>query len=106
MSGSVSIRSLLDRFAHQPIPLAFWLGKEAAEDMERRHRAKIDAEIAELDDARVKTSNVYPPIPTRKFDWCAWWDGEEELGEYGWGETRDEAVTDLKESYPREGEPT
>jgi hypothetical protein len=43
----------------------------------------------------IKTRHEYPPIPDRRFDWCAWHDGEEELGHYGWGRTEWEAVTDL-----------
>ena len=26
---------------------------------------------------RVITSHVYPPIPIRTCDWCAWYDGDE-----------------------------
>lgn len=41
------------------------------------------------------TSHVFPPIPDRRSDWCAYPDGEEENGRYGWGRTEDEAVADL-----------
>lgn len=43
----------------------------------------------------IVTSNVCPPIPVRDMDWCAYPDGEEENGGYGWGATEDEAVADL-----------
>lgn len=43
----------------------------------------------------VKTSCVFPPIPVREFDWCAYHDGDEETGRYGWGYTEKEAVADL-----------
>lgn len=43
----------------------------------------------------VVTSFVYPPIPVRSFDWCAYFDGEEERGEYGWGEDEEAARADL-----------
>lgn len=43
----------------------------------------------------IVTTHVYPPIPCRKFDWCAYPDGEEENGDYGWGATEDEAIDDL-----------
>jgi hypothetical protein len=46
---------------------------------------------------KIKTSFVYPPIGTRQFDWCAYEDGEEEAGNYGWGKTEAEAIEDLKE---------
>jgi len=49
---------------------------------------------------RVVTSNIFPPIPTRKFDWCAYREGEEELGNYGYGKTEQEAIQNL---YYEEG---
>lgn len=45
--------------------------------------------------ARICTDHVYPPIPTRNCDWCAYYDGEEELEHYGWGNTEDNAILDL-----------
>lgn len=47
----------------------------------------------------IKTSHVYPPIPLRQFDWCAFIDGEEERGEYGWGRTEQEAIDDFIAEY-------
>lgn len=47
---------------------------------------------------RIKTEHVYPPIPIRSFDWCAWVDGEdEETRIQGWGSTESEAIADLEE---------
>lgn len=40
---------------------------------------------------KIKTVCVYPPIPTRDFDWCAYIDGDEESGRYGYGKTEAEA---------------
>jgi len=40
---------------------------------------------------------ILPPIPCRQFDWCAWRDGTEESGPYGWGSSSVEAITDLIE---------
>lgn len=40
------------------------------------------------------TSFIYPPIPVRQFDWCAYRDGCEEDGNYGWGTTEAEAIAD------------
>lgn len=45
---------------------------------------------------------VYPPIPIRMFDWCAYWDGDEERGHYGYGATADDAVADLLENFPED----
>lgn len=33
---------------------------------------------------KIVTRFVYPPIPDRSNDWCAFPDGEEEAGGYGW----------------------
>jgi hypothetical protein len=46
---------------------------------------------------KVKTAYVYPPIPCRAFDWCAYLDGEEEKGNVAWGETEKEAIENLNE---------
>lgn len=44
---------------------------------------------------RIRTINIYPPIPVRTSDWCAYFDGEEEAGGYGYGRTEAEAVADF-----------
>src|SRR5882724_2581783 len=44
--------------------------------------------------AKLKTVFVYPPIPIRNRDWCAYEDGEEESRRYGWGRTEREAIAD------------
>ena len=46
---------------------------------------------------KIVTSFVYPPIPWRQFDWCAWIDGDEESGPYGYGPTEDAAIADLRD---------
>jgi hypothetical protein len=43
------------------------------------------------------TTHDRPPIPTAAMDWCAFVDGEEELGEYGYGATEAEAIEQLME---------
>jgi hypothetical protein len=45
----------------------------------------------------VKVEPVYPPIPTRNFDWMACIEGNEEDGPYGRGPTEDAAIEDLIE---------
>jgi len=45
---------------------------------------------------RLITNHIYPPIPVRDFDWCAYRDGEEESGHCGWGKTQAEAIEDLR----------
>jgi hypothetical protein len=45
---------------------------------------------------------IYPPIPTRAFDWCVYVDGQEERGENGFGATREAAVADFFEQYGEE----
>jgi len=45
---------------------------------------------------RIITRHIYPPISDRRWDWCAYHDGDEELPHlYGWGSTKEEAVADL-----------
>jgi len=46
---------------------------------------------------KIITSHIYPPIPLRQFDWCAWYDGREE-GLQGWGATEEQAIADLIEN--------
>lgn len=46
---------------------------------------------------RIVLSPVFPPIPTRRFDWCAYIDGEEEEGTYGYGESKQAALNELIE---------
>ena len=47
---------------------------------------------------KIITTNVFPPIPTRAFDWSARWEHREE-GPYGFGATEAEAISDLTENY-------
>ena len=44
---------------------------------------------------KIITDHIRPPIPTNKMDWCAWREGEEENGGYGYGATEQEAIADL-----------
>jgi hypothetical protein len=53
---------------------------------------------------KLVTSCQYPPIPDRRFDWCAYFDGTEEDGNYGWGSTEAEAIDDFIENYAEEYE--
>ena len=52
-----------------------------------------------MSERKIKTSHTYPPIPIRSFDWTAWFDGDEEMGRYGYGATEQEAIADLLESW-------
>jgi hypothetical protein len=52
---------------------------------------------------KIVTSHIFPPIPDRSMDWCAYYDGEEERGDYGYGPTEQAAINDLINSYPRDG---
>jgi hypothetical protein len=49
----------------------------------------------------IKTTHIYPPIPDRNHDWCAYddntYDGPGCI--VGWGPTREEAIKDLLEKY-------
>ena len=56
-----------------------------------------EAAEGRFDTPRIVTSFVCPPIPYRGNDWCAYRDGQEEAGGYGYGETEAEAIQDLLE---------
>lgn len=47
---------------------------------------------------KIVTTCICPPIPVRQLDWCAHYDGEEEAGNYGYGETEAEAIRDFVEN--------
>lgn len=49
---------------------------------------------------KIIVRHVMPPIPTRNFDFCAYWDGWEEDGDYGWAEDAIGAVKDLLDNHP------
>lgn len=44
---------------------------------------------------KIVTSFIFPPIPDRRFDWCAWTDEVGEEGPRGFGATEAEAIADL-----------
>lgn len=52
---------------------------------------------------KIVTRHVCPPIPIRDYDWCAYEDGQEEAGNYGWGCTEAEAVADWHEVHEDSG---
>jgi hypothetical protein len=56
-------------------------------------------DLASLQRKKIVTVFVYPPILIRSMDWCAYYDGEEERGEYGEGETKEAAIADLLANY-------
>lgn len=43
---------------------------------------------------------ISPSIPDRRWDFCAFHEGEEERREYGYGATEQEAIDDLLAEYP------
>lgn len=54
----------------------------------------------------IKTAHIYPPIPERRFDWCATFSDYHEGPEHhpdpfkrliGWGKSEQEAIDDLHE---------
>ena len=53
------------------------------------------------------TNHIRPPIPTRDYDWCAYYEGTEEDGNYGYGETEDKAIESLQDLWeePSKNEP-
>lgn len=55
---------------------------------------------------KIITENIYPPIPDRRFDWQATYDGDEPNDNgsmaHGFGRTEIEAINDLCVNFPRE----
>lgn len=51
---------------------------------------------------QVRTAYVRPPIPTKKFDWTAWFDGHEEATS-AYGETEEQAIDQLLEDAAEAG---
>ncbi|WP_428491615.1 hypothetical protein [Rhodopila sp.] len=49
----------------------------------------------------IVTSHVFPPIPDCSHDWCAYFEGTEESGNYGWGKTKRDAILDLINHFAR-----
>ena len=47
---------------------------------------------------KIVTYHAYPPIPVRTFDWLAYYDGDEEAGQYGHGPTEEAAIADFIEN--------
>lgn len=48
---------------------------------------------------KIITRCIWPPIPIRQFDWCAYYDDTEETGHYGYGETEQTAIQDLIDNH-------
>lgn len=51
---------------------------------------------------KIRTDNIFPPIPDRRFDWCAVFDDYEPGGPIGYGRTEQDAINDLTEQYDDE----
>jgi hypothetical protein len=47
---------------------------------------------------KIVTHSTHSPLPTRINDWCAFYEGEEEAGEYGYGATPEAAIADFIEN--------
>ena len=62
--------------------------------------------MSERKSPKIVTEHVRPPIPTRFFDWAAYYDNElDEQCATGRGATPEEAVRDLITNHPRSGNP-
>lgn len=48
---------------------------------------------------KIVTVHEYPPIPDRRFDWIAHYEGDEEHGPRGYGATEAEAIADLSNNW-------
>ena len=69
--------------------------------------ATRDVELAAIHDGlRIATDHVFPPIPIRQFDWCAYddnsYDGPGSV--LGHGRTEQEAIENLTQELAERGE--
>lgn len=58
-----------------------------------------------MNEVKIVTTHLYPPIPIRDFDWCATtseYDGEG--CPIGFGRTEEAAIEDLREQLEQEAE--
>ena len=69
--------------------------KEAVDDAGNEFCSQECLDEYHKPEPEIVTVFVYPPIPLRKFDWCAYYEGTEESGNYGWGATEDDAIASL-----------
>ena len=54
---------------------------------------------------KIRTDNIYPPIPIRECDWCAWDDDKgPDCSPVGYGATEQEAINDLLRIMEEEDE--
>jgi hypothetical protein len=50
-----------------------------------------------IDGRRINVERINPPIPDRRYDWCASEDNYDQGACLGWGSTLSDAVYDLRE---------
>lgn len=64
------------------------------------HGAMLSAALDLMGPRKIITSHVYPPIPIRSHDWCAYFDDlGADCSPYGWGRTEAEAKQDLLDNH-------
>ncbi len=87
-----NITTQTDEWSASPCPVDpdnYWIDDETGE--------RVNADTGKR--TKIVISRVEPPIAVRSFDWCAYEDGREEEGRYGWGATKDAALRDFIENY-------
>lgn len=55
-----------------------------------------------MSEPKIVTEHVFPPIPSRRWDWCARLEGYDAGDPIGWGETEAAAIADLMEQIEKE----
>lgn len=50
--------------------------------------------------SKIITNYILPPIPIRQFDWCAYFEDQDESSRCGYGRTKEEAIDDLLTNFP------
>jgi hypothetical protein len=73
--------------------------QDTMDEIEQNNRAAEErGERSDPPDRKIIVHFVFPPIPSRAFDYCAMYDGDELAT--GYGETREQAIADLLDNYP------
>lgn len=97
-----ALKTITDHFSDVMRGMAhirFQNGIEGIPTIARARAAIARAEGQTASPRKIKTTHIFPPIPDRSNDWCAYYEGTEEAGPYGWGPTEKAAIDDLKQNY-------
>jgi hypothetical protein len=68
-------------------------------DIDRAAPGYYDEPEEREEERKIIVSHVFPPIPLRNYDYCAFFEGDEESLQYGYGATEEEAIANLLAAF-------